>query len=392
MSNQVPTTAEARSPVFLPELESMRGLAALAVVVEHCFNYSGGPALGWLERNSSLSGVGLWLLHLIFNGRAAVVLFFVISGFVLARQLDGLFAGNHPRLQSYFVRRFFRIVPAMWAAVVFAYMLAMHFRPELTVNASLLLRTLLLQDITLDVPLWSLHVEIVCCAVFPLLYLFNQDAGRKTSFVSVLLLAPLLLMPIGGLTLSGALRYLVFFQLGILIATHGVTLVEAVSRTWRRPLFLLSCLMLSLSFMLWPFFEAFTFFNDTYPMLMAIPFSFVILAYVVHGDDPVVQGLLGSRMARFVGKISFSLYLVHYMIVNALLPIFGSSAYLSFLWPYPLLQGLLLFVFVLSLSLPLAILMYHLVEVPFSNLGRRLSSWSTARRTVSRRLPNFSGE
>lgn len=350
----------------------MRGLAAFAVVVEHCFTYGDGPTLGWLERHANFSGIVLWLIHFVFNGRAAVVLFFVISGFVLARQLDGLFAGAYPRLQSYFIRRFFRIIPPMWVAILFGYVVALYLRHDLVVNPALLWRTLLLQDIVLDTPLWSLHVEIACCVVFPLLYLFNLDAGRRAGFCLVLILALLLLLPI-GLTFSGAMRYLVFFQLGVLVGTHGAGVVHAVRLAWRRPLFLLSCGLLSLAFLLWPFFDAFTFFNDTNSMLMAIPFSFAVLAYVVYGNDRVLQRILRSGVARFLGKISFSLYLLHYVISNTMLPIYASSGHFSFLWTLPLLHGVLFLLFVLGLSLPLATLMYHGIEMPFANLGRRLS-------------------
>lgn len=364
----------AAAPSFLPELESLRGLAAFAVVVEHCFVYGDAPTLGWLERHNTFSGIMLWLIHFVFNGRAAVVLFFVISGFVLARQLDGLFAGPYPRLQSYFIRRFFRIVPPMWVAILFGYVVALYFRPDLTVTPTLLWHTLVLQDIVLDVPLWSLQVEIGCCVVFPLLYLFSLDASRRAAFSLVLMLALLLLLPI-GLTFGGAMRYLVFFQLGILVGSHGDGVVNAVSRVWRRPLFLLSCGMLSLAFLLWPFFDAFTFFNDTNSMLMAIPFAFVVLAYVVHGNDRMVQWVLRSRPARFLGKISFSLYLLHYVISNTLWPIYALSPKFVFTWTSPLGQAGLFFAFVLALALPLATLMYHCIEMPFSNVGRRLSRY-----------------
>jgi peptidoglycan/LPS O-acetylase OafA/YrhL len=362
------------APPFLPELESLRGLAAFAVVIEHCFTYSDTPAVGWLERHNTFSGIMLWLIHFVFNGRAAVVLFFVISGFVLARQLNGLFVGAYPRLQSYFIRRFFRIVPPMWVAVLFGYVVALYFRPDLTVNVTLLWHTLVLQDIVLDTPLWSLQVEIGCCVVFPLLYLFNLDASRRAAFSLVPLLSLLLLLPI-GLTFGGAMRYLVFFQLGILVGSHGASVVNVVSRAWRRPLFLFSCAMLSLAFLLWPFLEVFTFFNDTNSMLMAIPFSFVVLAYVVHGNDRMVQWVLRSRVALFLGKISFSLYLLHYVISNTMWPIYALSPKFVFTWTSPLGQAGLFLLFVLAVSLPLATLMYHYIEMPLSNLGRRLSRY-----------------
>ncbi len=87
---------------FLPRIESMRGIAALTVVGFHVSNQlSAGPALGWFD------GFAFRILTAFFNGFGAVVIFFVLSGFVLARSLD---ANSDP---TRFIRnRFFRLFPA----------------------------------------------------------------------------------------------------------------------------------------------------------------------------------------------------------------------------------------------------------------------------------------
>ena len=65
---------------FLPRIESMRGIAALTVVGFHVSNpFSAGPAFGWFD------GFAFWILTALLNGFGAVVVFFVLSGFVLAR-------------------------------------------------------------------------------------------------------------------------------------------------------------------------------------------------------------------------------------------------------------------------------------------------------------------
>ena len=68
---------------FLPRIELMRGIAALMVVGFHVSNpFSAGPAHGWFD------GFAFWILTALLNGFGAVVIFFVLSGFVLARSLD----------------------------------------------------------------------------------------------------------------------------------------------------------------------------------------------------------------------------------------------------------------------------------------------------------------
>ena len=68
------------------ELDGLRGLAAFVVVVHHAFLVSPGLADSYQGQRAQLTG-GWWLthtpLHLVWDGPAAVIVFFVLSGFVL---------------------------------------------------------------------------------------------------------------------------------------------------------------------------------------------------------------------------------------------------------------------------------------------------------------------
>ncbi|HUN97324.1 MAG TPA: acyltransferase family protein, partial [Bradyrhizobium sp.] len=68
---------------FIPRLESLRGVAALTVVGYHVNNQLSGGAT-----NGSLDTLIGRLIGGCANGTGAVVTFFVLSGFVLARSLD----------------------------------------------------------------------------------------------------------------------------------------------------------------------------------------------------------------------------------------------------------------------------------------------------------------
>ena len=93
-------------PSYLPELDGLRGLAILAVVLYHC-DYK------QLER-TSLHGAVAW-------GWAGVDLFFVLSGFLITSNLLG--AREKPRyFHNFHARRFLRIWPVylLVLAVVYA--------------------------------------------------------------------------------------------------------------------------------------------------------------------------------------------------------------------------------------------------------------------------------
>jgi peptidoglycan/LPS O-acetylase OafA/YrhL len=89
-------------------VDSLRALAALAVVLSHVVFITGGPG-----------GPHAWWSALFTNGVQGVTVFFVISGFLLYRpfvnaQLNG---APRSRLRDYFRRRLLRIVPAYWLAL-----------------------------------------------------------------------------------------------------------------------------------------------------------------------------------------------------------------------------------------------------------------------------------
>ena len=67
---------------FYPHLESLRGVAALCVVLFHAFgNRSPQPEL---FANPTPDAIANLILTSIFGGTGTVTLFFVLSGFVLA--------------------------------------------------------------------------------------------------------------------------------------------------------------------------------------------------------------------------------------------------------------------------------------------------------------------
>src|SRR5271169_1908187 len=85
----------------IDKLDSIRGIAAMAVVFEHCCMALPSPAAGsWL----------LYIRHsplmLLADGDDAVVVFFVLSGLVLA---PPFFAGERRRYWPFAIRRICRI-------------------------------------------------------------------------------------------------------------------------------------------------------------------------------------------------------------------------------------------------------------------------------------------
>jgi peptidoglycan/LPS O-acetylase OafA/YrhL len=126
--------------------------------------------------------------------RIGVVLFFVLSGFLLAHPWVN---GRSPSLGRYAVRRFARIAPAYWAAVLGTFALLHGTGHGREVAAGDLPKFLVfLANVfpetrnQLDPPLWSLHIEVSFYVVLPLIGLALLRSKRP-------LLVPIWLLAAG---------------------------------------------------------------------------------------------------------------------------------------------------------------------------------------------------
>lgn len=83
----------------IDSLNSLRGLAALIVLLHHCYYMLDGSKTG------ELSIVRLSPLRLFIAGHAAVIVFFLLSGFVLALP----YRSEQPNALCFIIRRACRI-------------------------------------------------------------------------------------------------------------------------------------------------------------------------------------------------------------------------------------------------------------------------------------------
>jgi peptidoglycan/LPS O-acetylase OafA/YrhL len=125
--------------------------------------------------------------------RVAIVLFFVLSGFLLARPWV---AGKTPNLGRYAVRRLLRIGPAYWAALIGSLAIlhgtghgrdiALHDVPKFVFFLANVFPETRNQ---LDPPMWSMHIEVSFYVVLPLIGLALLRAGRHRLLVCGALVA-----------------------------------------------------------------------------------------------------------------------------------------------------------------------------------------------------------
>ncbi|TGE28084.1 acyltransferase family protein [Hymenobacter metallicola] len=384
---------QSSSPHTLGYLDGLRGLAAAIVVVHHLAGFfyptllSGDPYSARLGQGVEV-GIASSPANILIGGNFAVCLFFVLSGLVLSEKFWR--TGQLEVLRSQACRRYVRLMlPVTFAALVaLALWVAGAYQntevAEITGAkrfgeywAELPGAKQILHDLVVGIPLggessynpvfWTLSIELFgSFVVFTLLALFGAVRHRGAVYsVAILFLA-----------VSELNFYYTGFILGVWLNDwrhHGSRKLPA--GPWPG-LGLLAVGVLLGSF---PTAELIRVENTMYRFLQpswlgserAIQVwhlagaACLLLAVVAW---PRLQRLLAGRWLRGLGAVSFSLYLVHFLVLGS----FSSAVFLALYnhFSYAASVGLTVLATVPVLAL-VSYAMYRLVDLP----GIRLAQW-----------------
>lgn len=308
----------------LAALDGLRGIAALVVVAHHALLLVPGLAQQF-GGAGSLPGQPWWLgqtpLHLLWAGSEAVAVFFVLSGYVLALPfVDGRRSvASVKTWVGYYPQRMTRLyLPVVAAALLTAALVHLFPRDgqrqlswwyslhdtEVSVESVVRLALLLPGSTWLNSPFWSLRWEVLFSLLLPL-YLVVLAAARHWPWVfSTAGVA--LVVAIGSSTygLAGdALQYLGTFAAGALLAQHRAAVsVWAAARG--RAFWGVTALSAVAAFQLtwlWPH-------VGLTQLGTAVGAVLVVLLFLSCG---AARRVGSNRTALWLGRISFSLYLVH---------------------------------------------------------------------------------
>jgi peptidoglycan/LPS O-acetylase OafA/YrhL len=333
-------------------LDGLRGVAAVTVALGHFFFLF--PQNRW---------TGVWKyspLYVLVAGREAVVVFFVLSGFALYRMMDGQ---SNRGYAQFAVRRVIRIygpyLAALGLAVAGNFWLSHGnragfsgwFNQEWPVPVRMndvVSHVLFLGDYNTAVfngAFWSLVHEMRISLVFPVLYwLMQVEAIRRRAVwgigVAVVMIVAGSLL---GTSIGQTIHYAGLFVAGILIAQRpGV----GVSRVWMCCGLVLFYYGRGISRL----------FPAQYADLLDLPVGLGAVILVVWA---LRSRWMMSGVAQWLGRRSFSLYLIHITVLLAIVNV------LDLRQPHFML---------ILLYLPLAMLItegfYQLVERPLLHLSR----------------------
>lgn len=351
----------------LKYIDALRGIAVLGVLMVHCSKFG--------------SNNYPFLLGNIFdNGAMGVQLFYVVSAFTLFLSVSYRSQNEKSPNRNFFIRRFFRIAPLYYLAVVY-YLLQDGTGPRFWLgdmdhisNANIISNFFFFHGvnpywINSIVPGgWSISVEMFFYCLIPLLATRLKNINSAILFFGITLAFKCLLdlmlttFPLSNdLVLWNSFLYfylpsqLPVFACGFIlffILTH-----EKHPEINYKYLSFTGCLLLL---------QLLVGFNSSH---FAFAMGYVLLAI---GLSKFQTPILVNRFTIYLGKISFSIYLIHFAVLHwmekfGLIDIISSESIKKSLLNYTL-RGLCLLV----LSIIGATICYHLIEKPFQKVGKHL--------------------
>ncbi len=296
-----PATRPTWLPRYLPELQGLRGIAVLAVVLYHCHPLLVG---------TPLYAASLW-------GWSGVNLFFVLSGFLITSIL--LEARGRPHyFRNFYARRALRIWPVYLLLLALCYSVPLWFLGDTLAHQAhwrtLAAYALFVQNLqhtplpgTLG-PTWSLAIEEQYYLLWaPLVWLL----GARRLVLSLVLCGLLILSPTlrtlhpHWLTSTHTLIHLDGIALGSLLAIALLTLRRS-RQTWLALGFLFAgCGWLATATV-----AAGTAFLDS---ALAFLFCGLLLIAIAGGGARLLAPLRRGPLA-FYGTISYGLYMIHILV------------------------------------------------------------------------------
>jgi peptidoglycan/LPS O-acetylase OafA/YrhL len=358
------------------ELDSLRGLAAFSVVLFHCFvmvpGFADNTWRPWFMNTP---------LFIFGSGLEAPVIFFVLSGFVLSLP----FHKGKVHYGAFIIKRIFRIyLPYLVSFIILLGLISLigyQHLPGLSQADDELWKK------PLELPLILSHIILLgnydCFAYNPVIWTLIHEMHLSLAFPLIAWLVIRfnwkIVLPMSIAISYTARIYLLFFPnfpfymefmsvffsflfvIGILLAKHRIDIAQKIATIKSKHLLLLLLAgIIFYTFRSWSLNLPFAHAINNLGTLMTGTGSVIFLVLALSVGK--YQRFLQLKPLRFLGKISYSLYLYHMIILVSLVQIFwGRFSIFS------------ISLFTTCLSLITATAAYYAVEAPSIRLGKRMA-------------------
>ncbi|WP_419884826.1 acyltransferase family protein [Paenibacillus sp. B-A-8] len=375
----------------IESLDALRGISSLIVVIFHCllsFNIFYYANYHLEFSNTFVEILTISPLHTFWAGNEAVLLFFVLSGFVLTIP----FMGDRPPIYHvYIVRRFFRIYMPYIVVMILSVVLVTLFAGVKDVDGlsstyenrwdhAVSLKAIVAYFLMLDTDtanvngvVWSLFHEMRISIVFPLFLVIIL----KYRFIKALLISLCLNLAfylalhlastmLGDNSITGimggfkdSVYYCTFFIFGAFLSKYRENLssLKTMSNIKKLGLICLALILINCRW-IYPVFNVQNKILQDFVSVLGILLLFVFIL-----TSGTTSKFLTKKPLLWLGKVSYSLYLIHIPVMML------TTIFLGKIMPIEIA-----FIFVPILSLPVAHFTHKYIEVPSNALGKKAVS------------------
>ena len=323
-----------------PAFDGLRGLGFLLVITAHIPSV---PLFGFLQ------------------GWTAVWIFLTMSGYLVTM----LMMREEKRIGRiafgpFLVRRFFRIVPSYWVAILI-YWLACYALPPLQDSYPAFMARLPsylafvpeyadTDGFSIFTHSWTVGVELKFYLLFPpIVFLMTKNTSLRIAAIAI----AAALFTVQGSFLAEAYCAVLFGAM-LALALERARGYSFVAKLTRVPAVVPVALIIGL-FALLHYSEQFT-------ALAAV--ATYLLAYTIV-QEAAVSRVLTWRPLAYLGQRSYGAYLLHFLALRIGYMVFGNDSTTA---------GLLAACVCVVLTVPAAELLYRTIERPGTNYGRQLLS------------------
>ncbi len=353
-------------------IDALRGFAILGVIIVHTSH--------WVNPASDI------LSKVAVEGARGVQLFFLASALTLFFSMGARQKQEEKPLINFFIRRFFRIAPLFYLAIVFYSIwsgMGPHYWSPNGVEwwyiplTALFLHGWHPETINSIVPGgWSIAVEMTFYLMMP--YLFLKLTNIKVTLIAIflsLILSRILSVAVfqffssdysgdqqyvlNGFSLYWFFSQLPVFLLGILLY-HIIKKYPDIDDRYASLILLVSLLLL---FLFLSFLKSDVFYG-LLPKHFLYGVAFLVFALALHYLSPVI---MVNKVTMLIGRLSFSIYLVHFAVLFAMQKLFPGGFILNGDSGFVMASILILIV-----SICLSYVTHYMIEVPGINFGKRL--------------------
>jgi peptidoglycan/LPS O-acetylase OafA/YrhL len=341
----------------LTHLTSLRGLAALWVVLYHIHVY--------LQDYLSEP-----LIFLISKGYLAVDFFFILSGFIISLSYNekiNLF--EFSTISTFFKKRFARVYPLHFVVLIIYISIPLIFsfygksfpdQNRFSINNFILSFLLinnwgLSENLSWNIPSWSISTEFAAYLSFPLLCTLIKNLNTRTCWFLMLLAISILtyifsnetqILSLGNnISKFGVYRCMLEFFLGMCV--------------WKIYVANYSNFRMGFFYLIISFIILFLYLNGSLIEVVSVPLGLCFFLLGLLCNRTIINKILQITPIIFLGEISYSIYLNHYFLKEVFKIVFMSNEKngASIIW---------IISYVLSVIF-ISFLTYKFIEVPFRN-------------------------